>query len=71
MEKTRLRGEKEMAFKTTLVTGTWANGDTDVTAGSIAKAINDVCAAATSVSFVVLTRTRGDEMMAVIVWKNA
>ena len=64
-----------MAFKTTVVTGTYVNGDTDLTAGSIAKAINDVCAAATSVTSVSVmpmgVHGGANYMVAVIVWKNA
>jgi len=64
-----------MAFKTSTVTGTCATGDIDTTAGSLAKAINDVCAAATSVTSVNVVwfgwLNGIPNAVAVIVWKNA
>jgi hypothetical protein len=64
-----------MAFKTTTVSGTCAAGDIDTTAGSLAKAINDVCAAATSVTSVHVIWfgwiAGVPNAVAVVVWKNA
>jgi len=65
-----------MAFKTTTVTGTFHNCDTEATAGSIAKAVYDVAAAATSVTYISIAplsmpSSSDPQMVAVIVWKNA
>ena len=62
-----------MATKTTVVTGTYANGDTEATEGSIAKAINDVTTAAATVVSVSIARHEYwhgtlPQLVAVIVW---
>lgn len=62
-----------MATHTTTVTGTYANGDTEATAGSIAKAINDVTTAASTVVEVSIARHEHwhgtlPQLVAVIVW---
>jgi len=64
-----------LAWKTSIVIGTYNSGDTEATGGSIAEAINAVTTAAVSVHAVATARIgeHGGKpyMMAVILWKNA
>jgi hypothetical protein len=62
-----------MTTKTTVVTGTYTNGDTEATTGSIAKAVNDVTTAAATVISVAIARHEHwhgpkPQLVAVIVW---
>jgi len=57
-----------LANKTTIVRGRYYDGQTE--AAGVAKKINDVLAAATSVQFVSVSKS-GQELVAVICWKNA
>jgi len=60
--------EKNLANKTTIVRGRYYDGQTE--AAGVAKKINDILTAATSVQFVSVSKS-GQELVAVICWKNA